>query len=132
MANTSIKELQTIIERLQTERKQHLEAITEIDNAFSRMGVAVDGSSAPAPRAGAPRGKQKRTRRKFNVSGLESIHRFVKSAGAKGVSGAQIDQHWKKEGRSGSAYNMLGQLVREKRIKRNNIKGQRGSLYTAS
>jgi hypothetical protein len=131
MANTSIKELQSIIEKLQTERKAHLEAINEIDGAFSKMGVAVDASGARPAGGRGKAGRPRRTRRKFKVSGLESIHRFVKSAGAKGVSGAQIDAHWKKEGRAGSAYNMLGQLVRERRVKRHNLKGQRGSVYTA-
>jgi hypothetical protein len=85
------------------------------------------------PKAASGRGAGRRKKRghRFPVSGTTSILEFVKQAGEKGVTGKQIDQHWKSEGRKGSAYNILGQLVRDKQIKRQNLKGQRGSMYTA-
>jgi hypothetical protein len=54
---------------------------------------------------------------------------FVKAAGAKGVVGGQIAKHWKAEGRGAGLYSLLGQLVKTKKIKRQKLKGEKGSRY---
>ena len=56
---------------------------------------------------------------------------FVKKAGAKGVMGAEISKHWKAEGRGAGVYVVIGDLVKAKKLKRVNVKGARGSRYTA-
>jgi hypothetical protein len=46
------------------------------------------------------------------------------------VSSAEITKHWKSEGRSGLPYIALGQLVKARKLKKTDLKGQRGSQYT--
>ena len=138
-ANTA-KHLETAITSLQAERQKHADALAAIDALFSRLGITPRAGKrrgrAPGSRTvktvKAAKGRKRRPRRKFKTSGNDSIMAFVKEAGAKGRTGAEIDKHWKKEGRSGSAYVNLGQLVKAKKLKREKIKGGRGSRYTAS
>jgi hypothetical protein len=138
-----------LIQKLQTERQEHLDAVANIDATFEQFGISV----APVKRRGRPRksakpgprrsvaakaaqtvkpakkGKRK-ARRKFPVSGLDSILAFVKSAGKKGVTTAEIVKYWKAEGRSGDGYTTLGELVTAKKLKREKIEGAKGSRYT--
>jgi hypothetical protein len=141
MPNTKIKELEAVVAKLHAEREGHVAAIAEIDAAFAELGISPGAAiRAPGKRRGRPpksagakpagRRKGKRGHR-FPVSGTKSVYDFVAKAGEKGVTGKQIDEFWKSEGRAGSSYNILGQLVKKKQIKRLDVKGQRGSQYTA-
>jgi hypothetical protein len=162
MASDTAKQLQQTISRLQTERQEHAEAISEIDAIFDQYGISADGRTARRgpgrPRkAGRPPGRPatKRSalegiadmparkgrpgrprraggRRKFDTSGPVSILEFVQSAGDEGRSTREINEHWKSEGRSGDAYVAIGKLVKEKKLKRKNMPGERGSRYTAA
>lgn len=71
----------------------------------------------------------KRTRKTFAISGEESVLTFVK--GNAGCTTAQVNEHWTTEGRAGKADNALGKLVKEGKVNRKNIKGQRGSTFSA-
>lgn len=84
-----------------------------------------------ATRKAAPTRKH-RTRRKFKASGTKSILAFVKNAGKKGATTAEIVKKWKKEGRSGDGYTTLGALVKAKKLKKEKIEGAKGSRYTAA
>ena len=148
MPNTKIKELETMVAKLHAERQGHVDAIAEIDAAFDELGIAP--GAAPKRRGRPPGRKPKRVGKKrvgkkrrpgkgkgrtgtrYPVSGTNSIYGFVKKAGRKGAGGGEIDKHWKSEGRAGSAYNILGQLVKAKKVMRRNLKGQRGSVYIAT
>jgi hypothetical protein len=66
------------------------------------------------------------------MSGEQSILQFVAKSGAKGASGADINNHWKSEGRSGGAYTPIGKLVSAKKLKRRKVKGERGSRYATA
>jgi hypothetical protein len=80
--------------------------------------------SAPAPGV-----KKKRTRRKFAISGEQSILGYIKSN--KSPTSQEIEKHWKSEGRSFVAANLLSKLVKEKVLKRTPLgKGIRGSRYS--
>lgn len=70
----------------------------------------------------------KRKRGQFTRTGVEMILALVK-ASKTGLPTAQINAAWKREGRGGFADTTLGQLVRAKKLKRVQVKGQRGSLY---
>ena len=144
MSETATDQLASLIAKLQAQRQQHLDAIANIDATFEQFGIAV----APAKRLGRPRkaakpgrspkpaaepakkGKRK-ARRHFPVSGLDSILAFVKTAGKKGVTTAEIVKYWKAEGRSGDGYTALGELVTAKKLKREKIEGAKGSRYMA-
>jgi hypothetical protein len=43
---------------------------------------------------------------------------------------AEIGKHWKQEGRGAGVYVNVGKLVKAKKLKRENVKGERGSRYT--
>ena len=144
--SATAKELATLINRLQSERQEHLDAIDEIDATFGQFGITVPAkkrrgrprktvrTARPAkPRQAAKvakKGKRK-ARRQFPMSGLDSVLAFVKKAGKKGVTTAEIVKHWKSDGRSGNGYKALGELVKAKKLKKEKIKGAKGSRYTA-
>jgi hypothetical protein len=131
MSIARLQELKSLIAKLQAERQEHVNAIEQIDQAFAGLGLEPQGKKRGRPRGTAqkPATNKRRPRRKFKTTGAESILVFVKAAGAKGVAGGQIAQHWKAEGRGAGLYSLLGQLVKGKKLKRQKIKGQKGSLY---
>jgi hypothetical protein len=132
MSMTKLEELKSLIARLQADRQAHVDAIAQIDQTFSTLGIQAQPQ---AKRRGRPSGasiaarKHRRPRRKFTTTGNESILSFVRAGGPKGVTGAQILQHWKAQGRGVGCYNLMGKLIKEKKIKRNKLKGERGSMY---
>ncbi|MBL4701466.1 MAG: hypothetical protein JKX85_09430 [Phycisphaeraceae bacterium] len=93
--------------------------------------AAKAAKTAKAPKAAKTSKKTagKRSRGSFGVSGDASVLGFVK--GNAKCTTAQVNAHWTKEGRAGKADNALGKLVREGKITRKNVKGQRGSTYSA-
>ena len=145
MSETAADQLAALISKLQAQRQQHEDAIANIDATFEQFGI----SAVPAKRLGRPRkaaklgrspkpaaepakkGKRK-ARRHFPVSGLDSILAFVKTAGKKGKTTAEIVKYWKAEGRSGDGYTALGELVTAKKLKREKIEGAQGSRYTVA
>jgi hypothetical protein len=149
MAKTAAgTELLKLVKKLQDERDSHVKAIEAIDLTFKQLGIDVAPVASPAkPRRGRPAGTgkktkvakppkkktakktSKRTRKTFAVSGDESVLAYVKANA--GCTTAQVNKHWTKEGRSGKADNALGKLVKDGKITRKNIMGQRGSTYTA-
>mgnify|MGYP001186252358 CR=1 FL=1 len=134
MSMTKLEELKSLIARLQADRQAHVDAIAQIDQTFSTLGIQAQ---VQAKRRGRPRGasitttKQRHPRQKFRTTGNESILTFVKAGGPKGVTGAQILRHWKTEGRGVGCYNLMGKLIKANMIKRNKLKGERGSIYVA-
>jgi hypothetical protein len=132
MSIARLDELRSLIAKLQADRQAHVIAIEQIDQAFAGLGLEPQGKKRgrPAGTSSKPM-KKRRRRRKFKTTGAESILAFVKAAGAKGVVGGQIAKHWKAEGRGAGLYSLLGQLVKGKKLKRQKIKGQKGSMYTA-
>jgi hypothetical protein len=142
MSKTSIGQLEALVRRLQKERQTHVDAIAEIDAAFEQLGVTAPKKKRrgrkpgrPKKKAAAPRAKKRATKKKakrrtFKMTANELVLATIKKAGAKGATGAQITKAWKAAKRPGDAYNTLGTLVKEKKIKRAKVKGGRGSRYT--
>ena len=154
MAKTpAAAELLKLVKKLQDERASHVKAIEAIHLTFKQLGIETDAATPAAPakkRRGRPAGSgkkakaskakvtkakttkkktSKRTRKSFSVSGDESVLAFV--AANPGCTTAQVNEHWTTEGRAGKADNALGKLVKEGKVTRKNIKGQRGSTYKA-
>jgi hypothetical protein len=164
MPNSKIRELESVVTKLEGERQGHLQAIAEIEEAFSRMGIASTAGGGrrrkPGPKPGSRRGRKpgpkpgKRrgrpagaksygkpgprpkarrgkgpTGNRYAVSGTSLITQMVRGAGAKGISGGAINKVWKKQGRAGTAYNVLGQLTKDGSVKKQKNRGGRGSLY---
>ncbi|NOX59809.1 MAG: hypothetical protein GXP29_13270 [Planctomycetes bacterium] len=157
MGKTTINELVSLVGRLQTEREAHVNAISTIDEAFSKLGMEASGVSRPrvgrppgsgkkavakarrgpgrppgSKSAGAKPAGKKRKARRFKTTANDLIMSLVKKTGAKGVSSGDIKRRWAAAGRPGEPYNTLGELVRSKKIVRKEIKGERGSRYAIS
>ncbi|HRX84172.1 MAG TPA: hypothetical protein P5572_04055 [Phycisphaerae bacterium] len=179
MPNSKIKELESVVAKLESERQSHLEAIAEIEEAFENMGISpgegLPRRKKPGPKPGKRRGRKpgpkpkakrgrkpgpkpktkrggtkktakaaakRTTKRKsrgkgptgnrYAVSGTDLVLDMVKKAGSKGVPGADVDKVWKGQGRAGTAYNILGQLAKNKKIKKQKNPDGRGSLYVAA
>lgn len=124
------------VQGLMTERQRHADAIMAIDRTLGQIARLLGGpaSASAAPRStGAsktkPASSHRRKRRKFAVSGDQSVLDLIKKNG--GATTQEINAHWKREGRGGTADNTLSRLVKEKKLKRSPLKGQRGSRYTS-
>ena len=131
MPKTTAQQLHALVARLQREREVHLKALAEIDAIFAGAGVPTETAGGVRPAAVAKvikiGGKVKR--RRFAVSGTNSILEQVRRGGKEGATSGDIAKQWKKEGRAGSAFNILGQLVREGRLRRQKMRDDRGSRY---
>lgn len=139
--STTTRRLESLVAKLQSEKQGHLDAVAEIDEVFGRFGL----TPGVRKKRGRPRGSKsmtaskvmkrrgrRRRRGKFEATGSESILQFLSGAGRGGASGADIVKHWNKEGRSGGAYKVLGDLVKSKQLKKRKVKGERGSRYAAA
>jgi len=119
-----------MIEKLQAQRKEYAAKLAEIDAIFARCGIQP--LSAPAGRApgAAPVSDRRRTRRKFKVTANELILAFVKERGS--ATTAEINEHWRRNGRAGKADNTISALVKEGKLKRKKLPGERGSSYSVA
>ena len=68
----------------------------------------------------------------ISATGPESILAFVKGKGAQGATTAEIVANWKAQDRSGDGYTAAGELVKAGKLKREPLKGQKGSRYTTT
>jgi hypothetical protein len=127
------------IQGLLDRRQEHAAAIESIDETLAKIAGVLSvngrGRKPGRPRLGfgvASKStggtRRKRTRRKFAISGEQSILNFVK--GESNPIGREVENHWSKEGRAGTAANLLSKLVKEKRLKRAPLKDERGSRYS--
>jgi hypothetical protein len=122
-----------MIDSLRVERERLQARIDEIDAVFGRLGGAGSGvsrstgGSGKGPAAATSGRGGRRKRGSFAISGEESVFDFVKSSGK--PNAAEVNQHWQKEGRGGKADNTLTKLVKDKRLKRVQVKGERGGRY---
>lgn len=125
-----VSQLSSVVDAILKERQAHLSAIEEIDATLARYGLSSLSRQAvrSAPKAGRKRGK----RSHFAVTGGESILAFVRSRGKSGATTTEINDNWKNEGRKGTAYVLIGKLVKEGKLHREALKGVRGSKYTLS
>ena len=145
------RQLTSMINKLKAERQKHADALRSLDEIFEKIGITTHlAEEEEKPRSRRPPGKRRPGRSpkkanapttaikkgggrgKFKTSGNDSIMAFVKKAGKKGVTTGEIVKHWKSEGRSGDGYNTLGQLVKEKKLKRQKIEDGMGSRYTTA
>ena len=134
---TTTRELERLVQQLKADRQAHVDAVAKIDATFEQFGI----TPKPRKRRGRPPGSGKgaakkaakktgrRKRGRFSQSGDDSVLAFVKGKGS--VTSKEINEHWTKEGRAGRADNAITKLIKAKKLKRQNIKGARGSRYTA-
>jgi hypothetical protein len=111
---------------------------------FKRLGRGVYGlkgatkpakkaGKKPAKKAGPSTAKAKAPRKKrktFKQTADQMILGLLK--GGKALTTAEIAKAWKKQGRGGKADNTLTKLVKDGKVKREKVKGARGSQYSAA
>jgi len=139
-----VRRLEETISGLQERRRALIDQLADIDELFAKYGIQVQERGRPgrkpgrrpgrppkAAAAGAKPGRRGRRKRGvFKMTAHESITGFLRSRGDRGATTGEINKHWHSEGRAGSAYVSLGQLVKQRKVKKENLKGQRGSRYT--
>ena len=131
------------VQQLLNERQQHEAAIQKIDKTLADISAllgtgpaAVKAGRKPAAKpsvAAAPAqkpAKGRRERRKFAVTGEQSILAFIKLK--RNPTTKQVNANWKQEGRGGSADSLLGKLVKDKQLKRKPLGGKLGSEYSVA
>ena len=145
-AVTSSSNLVELIQKLETQQRQHAESATAITETLEHIGGLLGSliggqrpsapvaapraiaAAAPAPRGPKPGARSKRTRNRFSTTGDESVLAFVRKHGK--PTTAEVQAHWTSEGRGASADNSLSKLYKEKKVKRETNKQGRGSRYT--
>jgi Zn-dependent oligopeptidase len=133
MKQQTIKSLLRTLKQIEKERKARTADLEEAAKVvlksladFGRAGIkAASPNQKPTVKKAA---KRKRVRRKFGVSGEQSILNFVKSKS--NPVGNEIEKHWSSEGRAGTAANLMSKLVKAKRLKRTRLKDERDSRYS--
>jgi hypothetical protein len=100
LESATTAQLAALINKLQAERQEHLDAITKIDTTFERVGIVAPahkgrGRLRKITRAREPAKKKgaRKARRQFAKSASETVLAFAKAAGKDGVTGAQIVKH---------------------------------------
>ena len=145
-APTKAADLGTRVESLLRQRQEHMDAVAKIDSTVGEIEKLLSGTvngrrrgrppgrprleeSGAGAATGAPRGRRRARRKRgsFEVTGEESIINFIKSN--KNPTTQEVKKHWASEGRGGTADNALSKLVRDKKIKRIPLEGERGSRY---
>jgi hypothetical protein len=146
VSTVSPDSLKSHIERLLSERKTHTDALARIDATLGQISTLLN---VPAPKRrgrppgrpsaasvavaapAAPAGKPgRRKRRRFAVSGNESILAFVRDH--RNPTTKEIKGHWDSENRGGKVDNALSKLVKDGALIRTPIPGERGSRYSAA
>jgi len=123
------KLLARAIASLRSQRQALVDKLADIDATFAELGLSADEGARRGRRPGRPAGSVgKRKRGSFAKSGEQSVLDFVKSHGK--PNAADVNKHWQGEGRGGKADNALSKLVKEGKLKRVEVKGERGARYT--
>jgi hypothetical protein len=121
---------------LRAQRQAHLDALAEIDALFAKFGISAATTVRQGRKPGRPAGvtaaiapKKRRKRGHFAQTAQEFVLGLVKS---KSMTTAQVNAAWKEAGRGATANTTLSTLVKGKKIKKNKVKGIKGSSYTAT
>jgi hypothetical protein len=134
---TAASQLTSLVKRLKAERGAHVSAIAAIDADCAQLGISLGpvkrgpgrpkGSGTAAKKA--PAAKPKRAGRgSYKQSAEEYILSLL--AGGKKLTTSQVVGQWRQTKRGGKADNALSKLSKANVIKRQNIKGSRGSVYS--
>src|SRR5690349_2857661 len=109
---TSVAKFAAMVRKMRAERAEAVARITEIDGFFLELGINTGPAVGSAPvkgrrgrppgsGAGRPAGGGRRKRGSFAMTGEQSVLEFIKANNK--PSAADINKHWKGEGRGGKA-----------------------------
>lgn len=144
MPTASPMDLAQRLQQLLGEREQHADTLARIDAALDQIRSALQAvgglngkggrAGRPAASVAAPSGpavpaRRRRGRRgSYATTADEMILGLVRQKG--GATTKEIKAKWKEEGRGGTADNALSHLVKNKKLKRTPLQGERGSRFT--
>ena len=100
--------------------------VEPLSDAGSRKVTRRRKKPSPKPKT-AKKAKASSKRKRFPETAERFIMGLVKG---KGATTAEINQAWKDSGRGAAADTTLSKMVKDGKIKRENIEGKRGSRYT--
>ena len=135
------------IKQLEESRERHAAAVAEIDHLLGRIGEAINSVHPSSPMASAKAiGNGSATwnarlgnassllleggRRKYHKmerTGDQSVVAFIKESGT--ATTAEINAHWRAEGRGGVANNAIVRLLKRGELVRELSPGSRSGLY---
>ena len=130
------------IQVLLDQKRKHVEALSAINQILDGIGALLDGSrSADRSKARAvgataviasPIATRKRRGRRgqFGMTAADFVLAFVQQQ--KKPTTREVNAHWKGAGRPFTADVTLGKLVRDRKLKRTSLVGERGSRYSLS
>jgi hypothetical protein len=136
MQSTPELDLAARIRQLQADRQKHAEAIAAIDQVLNRVGAALQANRANVTANGGhahqdvPGGvgtSGKRRRGRFAHTADQSVLAFIGERGE--PSTAEINAHWRNEGRLGTSNVTLLRLLKSGLIRRVEDPTVRGSRY---
>lgn len=127
MKRQAVRGLLRTLNQIERERKKRTADLEQSATIILKQ-LAELGHTSVNSKVATGAGKHRRTRRSFAVSGEQSILNFVKAKS--NPVGKEIQKQWASEGRAGAAANLISKLVKEKRLKRVPLKGERGSRYS--
>jgi hypothetical protein len=125
--------LAEMIKQLEADRRRHAEAIEAIDQVLAQVGRAVGmprmdaGEFTPSLQSLISAAPEVRPRGKFEQTGERSVLQFI--AHRANPTTAEINNHWRAEGRRGVANVILLKLLKQGLIQRQMDPAIRGSRY---
>jgi hypothetical protein len=132
MLTTPSLDIAEEVKRLEAVRRNHLKAIEAIDDTLKRIRQALDDVRQASPQSGNPSATptpppQRPRKGRFNRTGHQSLIDFIRKTG--NPSTAELSAHWRSEGRRGTVYVPILQLLKAGRIRRVQDHSVRGSRY---
>jgi hypothetical protein len=130
------------IRLLQVDRERHARAIAEIDAVLARIQQALTalhgrgsdlmsaGGYSPTASPLHEGDKPRRRYQKLPQTGEESVLAFIREHGK--PTTAEINEHWKSEGRPGVANPTVARLLKRGLLTRQNDPAVRGSRYSVA
>lgn len=121
------------IEELLVQRQRHTDALAEINRILGGVASMIGGNghkpgrAATSPVTETAPTKRRRGRRKFDQTAEELVLAFLKRH--PNAITREVNAAWKEAGRSFTADVTLGKLVKERKLKRTPLVGERGSRY---
>ena len=139
MRTASPMDIAARIQELLAERQQLANQLAQIDAALGRVQDALAGAGTNGQRRGRGRppkaaetvaaGRRGRGTRGSYAQTADQM--ILAMAGQKnGATTQEIKAKWKAEGRGGTADNAISKLVKDRKLKRTPLEGQRGSRFT--
>jgi hypothetical protein len=130
------------LSQLLSKRSEYVNGLQEIDGLFSKWGIKVEPPNGRGRKPGRPKmsqistvmvapaagnGRKRRKRGRFSHTADEFILSLLQ--GDKKLETKDINAAWKAAGRGGRADQPLAKMVKDGKLKRMKVKGERGSRY---